>query len=751
MTREKNQPEIEKPFEAFVSVLPLPACVLCFKNKSHLLLEYINEPLMKILPESALPLVNENIFPHLNRNQILMHAIRKVHSSGSSISNLEADFSLFPGLPSQLKLSILKMDGDRLLLMMQTHSVNSELAPYLKDLEAKYHAISIASPAAQIFADLEGNILSANDGAVSMFGYGSMSELKSIKTTELYQDPSVRNRVVEKLKQGVLQNERVVAVRADGTTFPGLLSGVIVNLDDRLFLYGQITDITGVEQLENKIVNIELRYQYVLEHLGEGVLFLSYSHNISLMNPAAEQMAGIRSREWAGKHISELDSECRFPEFFKVLSKSLENKLPAVINIPLVSESGESRMGEMKVMDIGSGFLCQIRDVTNQKMLEKQREKAKQMEATGLIAGQIAHDFNNLLTPLVSLPDIIKKKIPTDNSIHRLMDYIQKAGEQMFEYNQQLLSLSKKGYYELKPLSLNSLIETFRMIKVLPERITIQTYCDPDLKQILGDASQILRVLINLLKNASDAMNQIGTVKLVTENQTVMSAFGRSRKIPPGEYVVVSCIDSGKGLPVGLYDKIFDPFFTTKNTGNKYGLGLGLNIADEIVREHQGVIDFYQNPDKGMTFSVYLPAYYEVTSQGSMKISITVMTEPATILVVDDNEMHISAISEMLKHMGHIVTSTLTAQEAVDVYSSRLFDIVILDIMLGEMNGVELYEKMMTLRDKQPVIFMSAYTHSEIVEKAKAIRSGMFLQKPLRFKELQHAISMVTHSIDLAK
>ncbi len=400
-----------------------------------------------------------------------------------------------------------------------------------------------------------------------------------------------------------------------------------------------------------------------------------------------------------------------------------------------------------------SHFLFFIRDITKRKedeaILKQTRAKlarAEKLETAGSIAGHIAHDFNNLLTPLLAYPDLIKESLDPNSQAYKDLELIQKTAQQMADINQQLLSLSRRAYYEQQPMNLNTVIEDLvELIKRagVSQNIEIITQLSSDIPNIRGSPEQLLRVVQNLCQNAIDAMGDKGTLTIKTERVYLDRPLQHYEDMEPGEYVKLTVSDTGCGIPKEIWDKIFDPFFTTKKATKQRGSGLGLSVVHGIVKDHKGYIDFYSEVGKGTIFYIYFPVCYEGELRTYQK---ELARGEGTVMIIDDDALQTEVAGRILEKLGYTVLTANSSGQAFQIFKecqqkNAFPDLVILDMILNnDMDGAQIYEHIKQFNPAQKAIVISGYAESDKVDRAMALGAGAFLRKPVTAEKLSQAV-----------
>ncbi|HID28370.1 MAG TPA: PAS domain-containing sensor histidine kinase, partial [Desulfobacterales bacterium] len=343
----------------------------------------------------------------------------------------------------------------------------------------------------------------------------------------------------------------------------------------------------------------------------------------------------------------------------------------------------------------GKTFILSIfLDLTGQKRLELQLQRARKMEAIGTLAGGIAHNFNNVLTGIQWSASLMLCDMDYTNPHHEMLVNIQKQVESGAKLTGQLLGYARKGRYDVKPVDLNQLVEdTSDMFRRTRKEITIHRDLAEDLCGIEADEGQIEQVLLNMCVNAADAMPGGGDLTLRTMNVTHKDMQGNLYDPKPGTYVVLKVTDTGSGMDKETLERVFDPFFTTKEMGR--GTGLGLASTYGIIKGHGGYIDVDSERGRGTTFSIYLPSS-DKQVQKTVKTAGQIIEGRGTILLVDDEAMILNMGLKMLERLGYTVLGAKEGEEAVQIYRAKkdTIDLVILDMIMPKMGGGEAYDRM---------------------------------------------------------
>jgi CheY-like chemotaxis protein len=304
----------------------------------------------------------------------------------------------------------------------------------------------------------------------------------------------------------------------------------------------------------------------------------------------------------------------------------------------------------------------------------------------------------------------------------------------------QLLGFARGGKYEVKPTDLNDLLaKSSEMLGRAKKEIKIHRKYEKDIWTVEIDRGQIEQVLLNLYVNAWQAMPEGGDLYLETKNVKLDKKYAEAFHVEPGNYVKISATDTGVGMDEATRQRVFEPFFTTKEIGG--GTGLGLASAYGIINNHGGIIDVYSEPGHGATFSIYLPASdKEITKD--KKPSADLLKGKETVLLVDDENMVIDVGKEMLTALDYKVMVAANGKEAVKIYEKNRdkIDIVVLDLVMPDMGGGEVYDRIKEMNPKVKVLLSSGYSIDG--QAHEILRRGCdgFIQKPFNIKELSREL-----------
>jgi len=389
------------------------------------------------------------------------------------------------------------------------------------------------------------------------------------------------------------------------------------------------------------------------------------------------------------------------------------------------------------------GTLVILRDISEKKRLESQLQYIERMEAIGTLAGGIAHDFNNLMMGMLGNISLILYDIGSESPYYEKLKNIEKLIQSGSKLTSQLLGYARKGKYEVRPINLNQLVEesseTFGRTR---KEIVIHREFAEDLSSVMADEAQIQQILMNLFINAADAMPGGGDLFLKTLNVTHEDIGDKPYKPRSGDFILLKVSDTGTGMGQKVMDRIFEPFFTTKDLGR--GSGLGLASVYGIIKGHDGYIDVESEKGLGAIFSIYLPAS-EKSIQKTLEIPERIMEGNENILLVDDEALVINVGVQLLKKLGYTVLEAQSGREAIKIFmeDNHAIDMVILDMVMPDMSGGEVYDRIKRIDSNVKVLLSSGYSiDGQATEILKRGCEG-FIQKPYSMEDFSKKIREV--------
>ncbi|HYM13074.1 MAG TPA: PAS domain S-box protein [Bryobacterales bacterium] len=454
------------------------------------------------------------------------------------------------------------------------------------------------------------------------------------------------------------------------------------------------------------------------------------------VNPAYCAITGYTAQELlAGCDFRSITHPEDLPFNLKLYEQLRSGEMPSfVFEKRYIHKGGESvwvRTSVSRLRDAQgqpADVIVLTENITRRKRLEEELLQSQKMEAIGRLAGGVAHDFNNLLTVILGYTQMLLGELRRDDPLREHAAAVLTAAERASELTHQLLAFSRRQVLQPKVVNLNAaLAETERMLqRVIGEDIELVTALAPQLGRVKVDPAQIQQVILNLAINARDAMPRGGRLTIETTNAEVGEAAG----IAPGRYVRMTVRDTGGGMSAETQSHLFEPFFTTKEQGK--GTGLGLSTVYGIVQQSGGHLEVDSRPGQGSTFDIYLPRVEEATEEERREEPSRPARGTETILLVEDEPAVRKLTRELLSRQGYTVMEAAGGEEALRrcEESGEGIDLVLTDVILPEMSGWELAERVARLRLGIRVLYMSGYPQDTLGEQSVLRPGTAFIQKP---------------------
>jgi len=391
------------------------------------------------------------------------------------------------------------------------------------------------------------------------------------------------------------------------------------------------------------------------------------------------------------------------------------------------------------------------------KQLEMELYQSQKMEAIGTLAGGIAHDFNNILSIILGNSELAMDSLDDHSPIRQNLEQIFEAGNRAKEITYQLLSFCRKGDSKQHPLNLNTIVEkSLKLMRAsLPSNIEIHHNLLDDVHTVLGDATQIHQILINLCTNASHAMEgRGGRIDVGLKNISIpASRISQYNGMVPGKYIKLAVTDTGHGIDPQIMDQIFDPYFTTKDVGK--GTGMGLSLVQGIVKNHGGEIRVASELGHGTTVTILIPIIDEAENDVDVSASAELATGTERILLVDDEAMIVDVMTQFLSQLGYQTTSMTDSTAALETFRSQpdQYDLVITDMTMPKLTGIQLTEAMREIRTDIDVIICTGFSEQISIERSRELGIQAFIMKPVVMGEMAQTIRNVLdgQSVDRRK
>ncbi|GFO68863.1 hypothetical protein GMLC_24420 [Geomonas limicola] len=391
---------------------------------------------------------------------------------------------------------------------------------------------------------------------------------------------------------------------------------------------------------------------------------------------------------------------------------------------------------------LASIAIGRVRGEERRRSLEEQLRQAHKIEAVGQLAAGVAHDFNNLLTPIFVYADMIRSSLGEAAPQVRQIEAMLKAAHKAADLTRKLLSFGRRQVMHMEPLDLNEVITSFGdiMRTTVKESISFELRLTDESAWVLADRGQLEQVLLNFAVNAQDAITGNGAITVETGHLVLDDEYARLHAgVKPGRYVLLAFSDNGCGMAEETLRHIYEPFFTTKESGR--GTGLGLATVYGVVKQHDGYIEVWSRPGQGTTFKVFLPLAGPAAGHTPLEERGTAarrtLGSGKSILLVEDNALIRDMARDLLEGYGYrtLVAGTPLAALELATRPEEHIDLLVSDVVLPEMNGPELYERVLEYHPRLPVLYISGYTGNVVLHKSTMEMETSFLTKPFTLEQ----------------
>ena len=745
------------------------------------LVEHANSIILRITPDGTITFLNEfaqrffGFTPAeiLGRN-IVGSIVPATDSEGKDLAVAMRDIELHPERYGSYENENMRKDGSRCWLTWRNQGIRDEQGRCVAvlclgtDITERRRA-EAALAREQLFSE---KLLDSLPGIFYLYSYPELRLVRWNRNHETllgFEAGEIKDRDImewhlpeakEAVRRGIdvvmekgQDTVETLLLAKDGRRVPFLLTGVRFEAQGRAYLMGVGVDITERKRAEEALRRNVAQQRAMVANIADVIAIIDQDGINRYKSPNIEKWFGWRPEEvvgvsaWENIHPEDLE---RAREFFGALLRE-----------PNANGAGECRYrckdGSYKWIAYTAvnlvhdpdirGVLLNYHDLTAHKRaaaekakLEAQFQQAQKMESVGRLAGGVAHDFNNMLQAILSNAALALDEVPAASPVREGLEEIQKAALRSSDLTRQLLAFARRQTIAPKVLDLNEAVEgLLKMLRrLIGEDIHLAWLPAAGLGLVKVDPTQIDQILANLCVNARDAIGGVGKITIETGAAVFDEAYCADHPgFLPGEYVRLAVSDNGHGMDKETQAHLFEPFFTTKGVGE--GTGLGLATIYGIVKQNHGFIYVYSEPGQGTTFKLYLPRHAGRVAPTPAKSTRELPRSAGeTVLVVEDEPAILAIARKVLARLGYTVLAARTPGEALALAETPAGEIHLLmtDVVMPEMNGRDLAQRLLSIHPKLKCLFMSGYTANVIAHHGVLNEGVHFIQKPFSMEEL---------------
>lgn len=623
----------------------------------------------------------------------------------------------------------------------------------LRETNETLRTLVQSSPLAIIALDPDGNVTRWNTAAEHMFGWLE-SEVLGHFLPIVSEDKRNENL---KLRERVLRGEAFTNVEVQRRKKDGSPIDISISTAPLRDSQGRITgimsvsaDITDSKRAAEALLESEERYRNFVEESFAGV-YVVQNGRFVFLNDNSASFSNYKREELIGKNSYSIIHPDDIGKVKDNSKRMLKGEVTSPYEFRILTKDGQIRWIMETVKSIqyagGRAVLGNSMNITERKHAEEEKLKleaqliqAQKMESVGRLAGGVAHDFNNMLGVILGHTEMALDHMASSDPLHADLKEIQIAAKRSADLTRQLLAFARKQVVSPKVVDMNDTVAgMLKMLqRLIGEDIDLAWLPGFNLWPVKIDPSQIDQILANLCVNARDAIAGVGKITIETGNIKFDAAYcADNAGYVPGEYILLAVSDDGCGMGKEILDKLYEPFFTTKKAGK--GTGLGLATVFGIVKQNDGFINVYSEPDRGTTFKIYLPRHigkskYTQETEGQEPV----MRGKETVLIVEDEPAILNLSKRMLEKQGYQVLTAATPGAAIGLAEEYPGEIHLLmtDVVMPEMNGRDLAKKLLPINPNMKCLFMSGYTANVIAHHGVLDEGVHFIQKPFSRKDI---------------
>ena len=620
----------------------------------------------------------------------------------------------------------------------------------LRDREELFRKLFYIAPDSMAISKLEdGKYVEVNQKFTQLTGFSKEDVLgRSSREIGLWTNPEEFQLVYDQIStRGYVDNFETRFRLKDGRTKIGLLSATVMELNKKPHVLGVVRDVDDIKKAHED----NSRLATALDQAAERVVITDSEGKIVYINPAFERITGYARDEVIGKYPSIISSGQHGRSFYDGMWKTISTGnvwKGRIINRRKDGQLLHEQSTITPVKDTSGTIINYVQmatDITEEENLRNQLAQSQKMEAIGTLASGIAHDFNNIIQAIMGYTELVLDDLPVESAAHSNLMKVISSAKRSGEMVKQILTFSRRSRAEVKTINIAPLVkEGIKFLRsAIPPTVEIKEMVQPCPGNILGDPTQIHQVLMNLCINASQAMEgERGTILIELDRVDLDSNFAiHNPPLAEGKHVRLAVSDTGCGISSEIMSKIFDPYFTTKEVGQ--GTGLGLSVVHGIVSNCNGVVTVNSEPGRGTTFAVYFPLVEDQTQIEHRDEDCKKKPFGSEhVLVVDDEQIIAELMESQLKRHGYKVTTATEPHRALRLLTEDpdKFSVVITDLMMPQMSGMELAEEIRLNWPDKPVILCTGWNQQVTYEQMKEAGIRAIVSKPTTMDGLAQEI-----------
>ncbi len=565
-------------------------------------------------------------------------------------------------------------------------------------------------------------------------------------------------------KQMTISNAELLDYLADNTItifFICITSYNIFSINKKA-LDSAERDIKERKLAEEALIKSEAKFRTIFENANDEIMYVDMEGTVIDVNHKVFDIFGYTRDEIIGRKLTEFNflTQEDMQKTVYIYKQASLGKIAPLVELEAIHKDNSPVFVEVNTTLIKKdgtikGFVHIVRDITEKKkakvekkQLQTQLIQSQKMEAIGTLAGGVAHDFNNILSAIMGYTEMASMETENNSLFRKNLEGVLKAAHRAKDLVMQILTFSHQAEQVLKPIRIKFISkEALKLLRSsLPTTISIRQELQSD-SITLADTTQIHQILMNLCTNAGHAMKERGGILEVslTDTELSLNSLNTYPNIIPGPFLQLTVKDTGPGIPPDRLERIFEPYYTTKNKGE--GTGLGLSVVHGIVTGYGGAITVDSEVGKGTTFKVLFPIIEKEEKAESIDNG-PLPTGNECILFVDDESTIVDAGNQMLKSLGYEAVSITDSTSALELFKSRpdKYDLVVTDMTMPGMTGIELSKALRKIRSDIPLILCTGFIGQIEKEKAKSVGINALLMKPFAIKDLAGTIRKVLES-----